>query len=107
MRLVFFYANQPNITFTMTFMTFNMSNILIYDFRYDFRMTFKAQSHKLQMASYQALWQIIRQFYDFYEFRETFLPLSFFGDYLFFFFAPRSQVSQKSSKSYFSAILAS
>lgn len=96
MRLVFFYANQPNITFTMTFMTFNMSNILIYDFRYDFRMTFKAQSHKLQMASYQALWQIIRQFYDFYEFRETFLPLSFFWDYLFFFFAPRSQVSQKS-----------
>ena len=55
MRLVLFYANQPNMTFTMTFMTFNMSNILIYDFRYDFRMTFKAQSHKLQMASYQAL----------------------------------------------------
>ena len=39
---------------------------------YEFRMTFEGESHAWQMASYQALWQIVRQLYDFYEFRATF-----------------------------------
>ena len=79
------WVTLSNMTFTMTFMTFVM--------------TFEAQSHKPQMASEQALWWVFNRFYDFYEFRETFLPLSVFWDYLFFF-SLRDPKSPKSLESH-------
>ena len=64
----------------MTSMTFNMTFILIYDFR----MTFERESHRYK-------WRHIKLYeptYDFYEFRGTLCPLynctfAFFTDVIF------------------------
>ena len=90
------WVTLSNMTFTMTFMTFVMTFVWL--------SKPKVINHKWRQNKLYD--EFSAGFMTFMSFGRLYYPYLFFGIPFFFFVAPRSQVSQKSWKSYFLAILA-